>query len=116
MAAVNEKRLALENENKTLRVLVVGPTGCGKSSFIDSISSTLCNDIIFEATNMDAACGFTDSTVSTTEKVTNYSFPLFPSINCFRKLLISIYLAIARNRYYRYLKKSVQKKTLQKKL
>ena len=69
MTAVNEKRLAMENENKTLRVLVVGPTGCGKSSFIHSISSTLCNEIIFDTTDMGAACALVDSTVSNTEKV-----------------------------------------------
>ena len=86
LATVNEKRSELENENKTLRVLVDGPTGSGKSSFVDSILSTLCNKIVFEATDMGAACALADSTVSSTEKVStipkNCPF-YFLKKNCF---------------------------------
>ncbi|XP_060598691.1 uncharacterized protein LOC132752388 isoform X2 [Ruditapes philippinarum] len=68
--SIYESTLALEN--KTLRILVVGPTGSGKSSFIDSIASALCNEITFKAVGIGSACAMSDNATSATQKFKLY--------------------------------------------
>jgi Ni2+-binding GTPase involved in maturation of urease and hydrogenase len=69
-----------EFKSRKLRVLVVGPTHSGKSSFIDSISSALRDEIVMRAVGGRIAAE-EDKEFSSTEKVFH--------ICIFKKMFIS---------------------------